>query len=153
MRPTHSHNYLILLISELGKDSSDGHIPTPIMSSELPVLNLDAVVAIALGVPSLLIASLSLWVAYLTFSHSRLRMHDCRAIGLYRQTSSWPACREPLSEAELPFCAPKTSIPGPVRHKPPLLVDRHEYRATSLSHSIEYSVTTSSSSTSGKIRV
>ncbi|KAK8032649.1 hypothetical protein PG990_002383 [Apiospora arundinis] len=35
----------------------------------------EVVVALALGIPSLLVAAISLWIAFLTFTHSHLLYH------------------------------------------------------------------------------
>lgn len=50
------------------------------MSSSGAAISSDTIVALAIGLPSLLVATLALWVAYLTFTHSR------RPI----RSTSWP---------------------------------------------------------------
>ncbi|KAK8034047.1 hypothetical protein PG993_009042 [Apiospora rasikravindrae] len=46
----------------------------------------EVIVALALGVPSLLVAAISLWITYLTYSQSRLM--SCPPA---RRIPSWPA--------------------------------------------------------------
>ena len=50
----------------------------------------EVVVALALGIPSLLVAAISLWIAFLTYAHSRSPL-----ILRASRTPSWPEPHQP----------------------------------------------------------
>jgi len=70
--------------------------PTNITMSSGSSLNQDIVVAIALGLPSLLVSLLALWIAYLTLVHIQGRCRE--SVGPQRpcHITSWPNSVEPL---------------------------------------------------------
>ncbi|KAK8099860.1 hypothetical protein PG999_010234 [Apiospora kogelbergensis] len=54
----------------------------------------EVVVALALGIPSLLVAAISLWIAFLTYTHSRPAPLLRRS-----RTPSWPEQHQPTFDA------------------------------------------------------
>lgn len=73
-------------------------LPTPSLDQMLPP---DAIVSIAIGVPSILVAFLAVWIAYLTLGRER---QSPRQASLPRSSIHW----ESLSDLDLtPFRLPK----------------------------------------------
>lgn len=78
----------------------------------------EVIVAIALGLPSLVVAVLALWVAYLTFQHSRLASahnhpHTPRRVPSWPAPDPWVMALPPVPAADYQL----PTFPGQIRQR------------------------------------
>ncbi|KAK6815769.1 hypothetical protein PG987_016535 [Apiospora arundinis] len=86
------------------------------------MLSTEVIVALALGIPSLFIAAAALWVAYLTYTHSRNREPLTSPSATH--ISSWPP-QYPLLTTSYTWInngppgpvIPQAALPGSIRRR------------------------------------